>query len=917
MAARAWLWVVGFAVMAMAVGASCVSCAADSRKCCRADTFCGMDTANYFGCPDDKCCWAPKWHVMVYMIGDNDFAGHMYKNLEWYRKYMTAKPQHVSYDIFVDWDVSELKAGFMKKDTSRWGYNFLHVQTNSRTGAWKRWRFNSPSVQMTSYSMLKWFLDLSYSHVPRAENRILILMDHAGPLSFGIDYEQCEGSGRSCSEKYWLTSRAIRNAIKDSKIRKVDIFQADGCNWMTMSNALWLADVSRYTIASQTFAWFSQNRDVLGGSDVSVFNSEDLPELSVYEVATRIAYRTAVGNQAGYKGQPSRYNVVVLHNLPQVVRAATSALQQTTTSIMRGTRERATNLRRRASVEHWLGVDLSSWAEAFYRSRDNVLQRALDDWIVYHTHTSDISSDELGGLSEYYPSDEHQYRWDLFKRISGPSALSDVWYNYILWLHNEQPYTRPRYSNARSLPRGVLGGGLQLGFSYGQGGGSVQSAMMFAMYEYAKGAFKVFSGVQASVTDNEMSLYWRKDIYFMSVTSDPDKYVDVFYTDTQLREDGVFAITIPFIVDKAHLVDMVYTVRSEPEGTPDSVVRIDFISLSSRSSGVIGSSYDPKDGSKWYPQYPSWRGPDVNPLESLWYNSDSFLTFTEGDSFVLSGIDLADDAALNLVGEPLREMSLEFVSTTFAGDTISAQLVYNAFTDTIILGRAGNQHDDKKDAAGVPDFDELQSDDDDDGEVQNEAVAANDDDDDDSPDGNDSPDDDDDTSTVEDVDTQDPDGDLQGDPVCIDANWIDARGLAKVHDTDGIGELLCIVGLDDLPCGTADHVLELTIAGADADGEQDANVLTSGAQTVLMTYAQVCAARACTSKVGRFNGVLHSDAHLLPSQDGLRVTTVSHRGSIWSALENRIVVAALKTRASWLHDALTRLQRRNSAQHLS
>ncbi|KAA8493418.1 hypothetical protein FVE85_8863 [Porphyridium purpureum] len=134
-------------------------------------------------------------------------------------------------------------------------------------------------------------------------------------------------------------------------------------------------------------------------------------------------------------------------------------------------------------------------------------------------------------------------------------------------------------------------------------------------------------------------------------------------------------------------------------------------------------------------------------------------------------------------------------------------------------------------------------------------------------------------------------------PVCIDADWIEARGLAKVHASDGVGELLCIAGLDELPCGTPDHVLEIA-AG-------------------LRTYAEVCAERECARKVGRYNGVLHSDAHLMPEQDGHRLTTVAHRGTWWSGMENRLVVAAQKLKSRHVNHALEFLQRKNSVALLS
>ncbi|KAA8499367.1 hypothetical protein FVE85_6952 [Porphyridium purpureum] len=146
-------------------------------------------------------------------------------------------------------------------------------------------------------------------------------------------------------------------------------------------------------------------------------------------------------------------------------------------------------------------------------------------------------------------------------------------------------------------------------------------------------------------------------------------------------------------------------------------------------------------------------------------------------------------------------------------------------------------------------------------------------------------------------------------PVCIDAEWIEARGLEKVHASDGVGELLCITGLEELPCGTRDHVLEVTVdAGA---------ARMRSASSTLRTYEEVCAERECTTKVGRFNGVLHGDAHKLPIQDGHRVTTVSRRGTVWSGLENRIVVGAQKLESVYVNRAMTYLQRRNSAMHLS
>ncbi|KAA8495632.1 hypothetical protein FVE85_1787 [Porphyridium purpureum] len=129
-------------------------------------------------------------------------------------------------------------------------------------------------------------------------------------------------------------------------------------------------------------------------------------------------------------------------------------------------------------------------------------------------------------------------------------------------------------------------------------------------------------------------------------------------------------------------------------------------------------------------------------------------------------------------------------------------------------------------------------------------------------------------------------------PVCVDAEWIEVRGLEKVHATDGVGELLCITSLDDLPCGTSDHVIE-TASG-------------------LRTYAEVCAERACTTKVGRYNGVLHSDAHVMPIQDRLRLTTVSHRGTWWSGVENLIVVSLQKLRVRHVNQALAYIQRKNS-----
>lgn len=144
--------------------------------------------------------------------------------------------------------------------------------------------------------------------------------------------------------------------------------------------------------------------------------------------------------------------------------------------------------------------------------------------------------------------------------------------------------------------------------------------------------------------------------------------------------------------------------------------------------------------------------------------------------------------------------------------------------------------------------------------------------------------------------------------MCIEAEWIEARGLDKVHDTDGVGEMLCIVGLDGLPCGTPDHVLEVAV-------ETNARMRTQGA-TTLRTYAEVCAERACTTKVGRFNGVVHGDWAKLPTQDGHRVTTVSHRGTVWSGIENRIVVGLQKLESDYLSATLEYVQRKNSARLL-
>ncbi|KAA8499363.1 hypothetical protein FVE85_6948 [Porphyridium purpureum] len=88
----------------------------------------------------------------------------------------------------------------------------------------------------------------------------------------------------------------------------------------------------------------------------------------------------------------------------------------------------------------------------------------------------------------------------------------------------------------------------------------------------------------------------------------------------------------------------------------------------------------------------------------------------------------------------------------------------------------------------------------------------------------------------------------------------------------------------ELLCGACDHVLEVTVdAGA---------ARMRSASSTLRTYEEVCADRECTTKVGRFNGVLHGDAHKLPIQDGHRLTTVPccHMG--WVKVELRIVVCA-------------------------
>ncbi|KAA8495953.1 hypothetical protein FVE85_2108 [Porphyridium purpureum] len=145
-------------------------------------------------------------------------------------------------------------------------------------------------------------------------------------------------------------------------------------------------------------------------------------------------------------------------------------------------------------------------------------------------------------------------------------------------------------------------------------------------------------------------------------------------------------------------------------------------------------------------------------------------------------------------------------------------------------------------------------------------------------------------------------------PVCVDAEWIEERGLSKVHATDGFGEMLCISGLDDLPCGTPDHVIEVSV-------QKGARMRT--ATTRLRTYAELCAERDCTTKVGRFNGVVHSDAYLLPSQDGHRVTSVARRGSTWSEIENRLVLGAQAMGSPRVNRLLTYLQRRNTVAHLS
>ncbi|KAA8497882.1 hypothetical protein FVE85_5467 [Porphyridium purpureum] len=145
-------------------------------------------------------------------------------------------------------------------------------------------------------------------------------------------------------------------------------------------------------------------------------------------------------------------------------------------------------------------------------------------------------------------------------------------------------------------------------------------------------------------------------------------------------------------------------------------------------------------------------------------------------------------------------------------------------------------------------------------------------------------------------------------PVCVDSEWMEKRGLGKVHAGDGVGEMLCITGLDDLPCGTPNHVIEVT---------KHNGARTGASGTSFRTYAEVCAERDCTTKVGRFNGVLHSDAHLLPSQDGHRLTTVAHRGTTWSEVENWLVLAAQKMRSPRVNRLLAYLQRRNSVAHLA
>eukprot|EP00184_Porphyridium_aerugineum_P000928 CAMPEP_0184701382 /NCGR_PEP_ID=MMETSP0313-20130426/19625_1 /TAXON_ID=2792 /ORGANISM="Porphyridium aerugineum, Strain SAG 1380-2" /LENGTH=401 /DNA_ID=CAMNT_0027161425 /DNA_START=179 /DNA_END=1384 /DNA_ORIENTATION=- len=139
------------------------------------------------------------------------------------------------------------------------------------------------------------------------------------------------------------------------------------------------------------------------------------------------------------------------------------------------------------------------------------------------------------------------------------------------------------------------------------------------------------------------------------------------------------------------------------------------------------------------------------------------------------------------------------------------------------------------------------------------------------------------TSTAAVTSSPTPGGNPTPTPVCVEVSYIEKYGLERVHEQDSYAEVLCITG-STLPCGTADHLLE--VHGS------------------YVSYSDYCKSHACTQKMAYVNGIRHSQAHKLVHDNELKLTTMTSRTN-----QVGLYMTGLMQRHGIMLDVLDNMQR--------
>ena len=690
----------------------CISCNADSSKCCNKGTYCGRDTGAWAGCPVGKCCPIPRWQVLAYFAVQDDSASVQKRAREQIQEILDLDldERNARFLIFYDFNNTIMPDDLKDRD----GNSFYVYASKEK---WSRWRYEDKD--MNDVDTLSWLFFLSTDQLSLVFRRSLHFVGHAYPLGYGSDSgfvpptRQVEGSQKTQRRSlgphskasadrrrsmkkprdldiFRLNAKEMASAFRANNLHSFDIIHFQACNFNLYSNAANLKTMmdseSSYLAWSQTY---SNNALV----DYSCYLRSSCASGSTFSVIDTV--EKSYTEKAQSSSHPLSRVILEMSRwsyLDTYLGVLEDELKKSPSLRSRMRQARTNTPNYPIPKTDGMSLDLEQlvcnaapYTQLCSDMEIGVAQVSRRLWSNEAFRKLSIQSN---GVSVYFPA-EYPKGW----RLNTWDELAinreeDMWRRCFSLLFNDETYDNPVTGSYPSISesgskkkRDALVPRYVVGLDFVSGISGVAGTTLFYGTPDFDGEIRILGEVAAYIDHNEdensgsTSITFGGDVFYAKSSSTTGETIEVYHLETaRVPGNDYFTFTIPFYIPAIGRV-MLYegVVRARPDPEADDIVSEQWIYVSG-GLGDEDASYipteEPNDGDILFPIFAYWD--DRVPGDWYYYeNGDSFV-WRAGDYLVVNGLDLSDTS--------YDDVRLYAATFTWTGEAVTSALLWNPQT---------------------------------------------------------------------------------------------------------------------------------------------------------------------------------------------------------------------------------------------